>query len=308
MGKKGSGFFDGFGLSDALSIGSGAAGFISDMLYGNQYLDLEKQNLNMQAATNQWMQAVQHHTWEREDNAVQRRVADLKAAGLNPILAAGQGAGTSAGMKLQAPQMGGQHIERKAMAVQNAMAVMKMKADISQTNAQKKYIDTQSAKVRQEIDHNAKMYPLKEEQERITMMYFEQMSSEKMNQMVTASQRALNQLDIQELDKQLKSHGVTQAQLNITATQLQNQLREKELSQREKEILIKDVTLQIQKQIEERYRHDNQWYMQRGYPTNIGFDKWSRIPSMLESGMNSNPYSDTTRKYMNDSSNLPIPE
>lgn len=47
----------------------------------------------------------QNKLWEREDNAVQRRVADLKAAGLSPTLAAGSAASTSQPIRIAPPQI-----------------------------------------------------------------------------------------------------------------------------------------------------------------------------------------------------------
>lgn len=122
-------------------IGAGA-NLIGGLVSGSQNYKLGKRQL-------EWQQYAQQKTWEREDNAVQRRVADLKAAGMNRLLAAGSGASTSAPVHVDAPQapdlsgIGNPMLQY----AQTKMALNKQQADISQTEAQTRLLTGQLATV-----------------------------------------------------------------------------------------------------------------------------------------------------------------
>ena len=96
-----------------------------------------------------WNKEAQRITWKREDNAVRRRAADLKAAGMSPLLAAGASAQTSPAAHIGAqemPDIGG----AVNNVIQTKMAMAKQNADISQTEQQTKLLEGQLDTVRKQ--------------------------------------------------------------------------------------------------------------------------------------------------------------
>lgn len=92
-----------------------------------------------------YQKEMQQEAWRREDNAVQRRVADLGAAGLSPVLAAGSSASASAPITIGAPDhgdiQGNIKDAREMVAMQKSIA--KTEADTQKTNAE--ILETQLA-------------------------------------------------------------------------------------------------------------------------------------------------------------------
>ncbi len=131
-----------FGIDDIFMAAIG--GSILDAgvnLFNNERnLDYAKSNLA-------WQKQVQQTTWNREDSAVQRRAADLKAAGFNPLLAAGGAASSGAAVQTTAPQS-----NMKTNFAETAIALARAQNDISMTRSQQELLKQQADVTRQNAD------------------------------------------------------------------------------------------------------------------------------------------------------------
>ena len=115
-------------------------GIFGDILgFGSDVFNVIKQEKNLN-----WQKEAQKITWQREDNATRRRVADLKAAGLNPVLAAGSAAQSSAPIHTDAPQMGGVGEFDVLGALQMRQNLKAGQAEIERTKAETERIKSET--------------------------------------------------------------------------------------------------------------------------------------------------------------------
>jgi hypothetical protein len=127
-------------------VGTVASSLAPGLLSGAmQWLDSSRQRKHDQSINRENIQfqrealaqnlALQERAWSREDSAVQRRAADLKAAGMNPLMAAGAQAQSSAPIKVDAVRKDNERLDRKSLMAEAAMANAQALQNIYQTKA-----------------------------------------------------------------------------------------------------------------------------------------------------------------------------
>lgn len=134
----------------ALGLALGAFGGIASLIQNKENSDRQQENAEknyeMQYDQNMYQRQLNELTMQREDNAVQRRVDDLMAAGLDPSLAAGSAASSSGFSAGPAPQ---QEFVAKADAY-GLLQAMQMTEQFAQLDAQINYTKEQAHYVGQQ--------------------------------------------------------------------------------------------------------------------------------------------------------------
>ena len=131
-------------FSDVFSPVTTGLGFISNAVTNGLNYKLQKDNLAYQ-------KDLQKIMFSREDNAVQRRVSDLRKAGLSPVLAAGSSASAGPVVSTSAPQRASDLNGYLALAQVGTMLAQQQRAqteaDIARQQLKQSKIATDNAKL-----------------------------------------------------------------------------------------------------------------------------------------------------------------
>ena len=224
-----------------------------------------------QKKANAFNKEMQEKAWEREDAAVQRRKADLIAAGLSPVLAAGSAATTMAPIRTEAPQIDTAAIANAGKSVTDGMMTalaMKQGAEnITKTQAETAAINAQRDKAEVETAFMRENNPLTIEGTKNWLAIQNATKSSQINRYLQETKGIGLDNANKAADNSLKKLAISNAEVDLIKNRISVNAARMGLTDQMLDIVAKRVAIDLKKNELDNALYDKEWYHESGLPT-----------------------------------------
>lgn len=266
----------------AISAGANALGAVGSTVGAFMNYNAEKNNLA-------WQKSAYKDAKNREDTAVQRRAADLEAAGLSKTLAAGSAATTMAPIRTEAPQIdttaataGFRGISE---AAQNYIAITAQKAQIDKTVQENKLLRLQQDKQELENAFMTQANPLNLQGIKQEIEFARLANPQRLARLAAENEGIGLENKNRQLDSRLKLLGIDRATVDLVGAKITNEAKTLGLDQQRQDIIAKQLAIETAQLNLDNAKYDTEWYHKLNLPKDFQFGPVSREAAVAAHGI-----------------------